>query len=186
MLATKVSNANPVMSAFIPELLDQNNDWLFLALVRGTTKQYHRISCAPRLDYNIVTIAGQGCKKKPSYRNKPWLGPVPSERSRRAGRFASTPGRSFLATRSPVVKKSPPRRTGRADGDQCGPRAGGRRYYGNMISTRRFCGSRTPGAVGTRGSFMPRPVTTISLRGTPRRSRAAATALARRSESRWL
>ena len=58
--------------------------------------------------------------------------------------------------------------------------------YGKTISTRRFCGSRTPGAVGTRGSFMPRPVTTISLRGTPSPSRADATALARRSESRWL
>ncbi|HXC26727.1 MAG TPA: hypothetical protein VNV38_02140, partial [Stellaceae bacterium] len=29
--------------------------------------------------------------------------------------------------------------------------------YGATISTRRFCGSRTPGAVGTRLSFSPRP-----------------------------
>ncbi len=58
--------------------------------------------------------------------------------------------------------------------------------YGKTISTRRFCGSRTPSGVGTRGSFMPRPATSISLRGTPRCSRAAATAFARRSESRWL
>jgi len=58
--------------------------------------------------------------------------------------------------------------------------------YGKTISTRRFCGSRTPGAVGTRGSFMPRPVMAMSLRGTPSFSSAAATALARRSESRWL
>ena len=59
-------------------------------------------------------------------------------------------------------------------------------FYGKTISTRRFCGSRTPGGVGTRRSFMPRPATTMSLRGTPSRSSEAATALARRSESRWL
>jgi hypothetical protein len=35
-------------------------------------------------------------------------------------------------------------------------------YYAKMISTRRFCGSRTPGAVGTRLSFSPRPLTTIA------------------------
>jgi len=58
--------------------------------------------------------------------------------------------------------------------------------YGKTISTRRFCGSRTPSGVGTRGSFIPRPATIISLRGTPRPSRATATALARRSERRWL
>src|SRR6202034_2577564 len=33
--------------------------------------------------------------------------------------------------------------------------------YGKTISTRRFCGSRTPGAVGTRLSFSPRPDTAI-------------------------
>jgi len=72
-----------------------------------------------------------------------------------------------------------------------GPRTRGPRVlqrarpsYGKRISTRRFCGSRTPAAVGTRGSFMPRPVTAISLRATPRAARAVATAFARRSESR--
>ena len=31
--------------------------------------------------------------------------------------------------------------------------------YGKTISTRRFCGSRTPSGVGPRGSFIPRPAT---------------------------
>src|SRR3981081_3511319 len=56
----------------------------------------------------------------------------------------------------------------------------------DTIATRRSCGSRTPGAVGIRGLSVPRPLTAISLRGTPRRARASATAFARRSDSRAL
>jgi len=58
--------------------------------------------------------------------------------------------------------------------------------YEKPISTRRFCGSRTPFGVGTRGSFSPRPATAMSLRATPKFARASATLLARLSESRWL
>ena len=58
--------------------------------------------------------------------------------------------------------------------------------YGETISTRRFCGSRTPLAVGTRLSFSPRPLTIIWFCGTPSAAIALATLLARRSESRWL
>src|SRR4029077_10288147 len=56
--------------------------------------------------------------------------------------------------------------------------------YGKTISTRRFCGSRTPSAVGTRWSFLPRPLTAIACRATPLRASALATLLARRSDSR--
>ena len=58
--------------------------------------------------------------------------------------------------------------------------------YGKRISTRRFCGSRTPCGVGTRRSLKLRPATDMSLRATPSAARRVATAFARRSESRWL
>ena len=57
-------------------------------------------------------------------------------------------------------------------------------YDGKRISTRRFCGSRTPSGVGTRRSLKLRPLTAISLRATPSAAIRPATALARRSESR--
>jgi len=43
------------------------------------------------------------------------------------------------------------------------------------ISTRRFCGLRTPSGVATRKSFWPRPVTTMVPGGTPSWARTAAT-----------
>jgi len=58
--------------------------------------------------------------------------------------------------------------------------------YVKTISTRQFCGSRTPGGVGTRGSFSPRPLTAMSPRATPKPASALATLLARRSDRRWL
>jgi hypothetical protein len=58
--------------------------------------------------------------------------------------------------------------------------------YWMTISTRRFCGSRTPSAVGTRRPCSPRPITAIACAGTPSRTRASLTALARRSDSAML
>ena len=113
--------------------------------------------------------------------------PLPTVPRRSVCRFARRPlsglprvrerPQAFKKNRRGVtaaVVRSPRRRPGE----------GGRVRQGKTISTRRFCGSRTPSAVGTRGSFMPRPATTMSLRGMPNRSRATATALARRSDSR--
>jgi hypothetical protein len=40
-------------------------------------------------------------------------------------------------------------------------------YLYEVISTRRFCGSRAPGAVGTRLSLSPRPLTVMSPGATP-------------------
>src|SRR5215475_6066230 len=51
------------------------------------------------------------------------------------------------------------------------------------ISTRRFCGSRTPSAVGTKRPFSPMPITVMACAGTPLRTKASLTALARRSDS---
>ena len=72
----------------------------------------------------------------------------------------------------------------RPRGTLAGTRGG--QSYEKPISTRRFCGSRMPFGVSTRGSFSPRPVTAISLRATPKLAIALATLLARLSESRWL
>ena len=58
--------------------------------------------------------------------------------------------------------------------------------YWMTISTRRFCGSRTPSAVWTRRPASPRPITVIACAGTPSRTRASFTALARRSDSAML
>src|SRR5215469_56296 len=52
-----------------------------------------------------------------------------------------------------------------------------------VISTRRFCGSRTPSAVGTRGFSLPYQLVSIAAAGTPSRTRAALTVSARRLES---
>ena len=60
------------------------------------------------------------------------------------------------------------------------------RSYWRTISTRRFCGSRTPSAVGTSGWLSPLPTTEIAVAGTPSRTRASLTALARRSDSAML
>jgi hypothetical protein len=97
------------------------------------------------------------------------------------------------APRSAVAEiAAPVRRRGRADGKPLSKLWAAPAFfwieiaYGNTISTRRFCGSRTPSAVGTRWSFLPRPLTTMLCRGTPNRTRALATLFARRSESRWL
>ena len=58
--------------------------------------------------------------------------------------------------------------------------------YWMTISTRRFCGSRTPSAVGTSRPCSPRPMTVIAGAGTPSRTNASLTALARRSDSAML
>src|SRR5258708_38872716 len=53
----------------------------------------------------------------------------------------------------------------------------------DTISTRRFCGSRTPPGVGTRRPFSPMPTTEIAVAGTPSRTKASLTEFARRSDS---
>ena len=63
---------------------------------------------------------------------------------------------------------------------------GWRFAYWTTISTRRFCGSRTPSPVGTSGLDSPRPITVMEAAGTPSRTRASLTALARRSDSAML
>jgi hypothetical protein len=55
-----------------------------------------------------------------------------------------------------------------------------------MISTRRFCASRTPAPVGTSRLVSPSPWALMALCGTPSRTSSAATARARRSERPWL
>ena len=54
------------------------------------------------------------------------------------------------------------------------------------ISTRRFCGSRTPSAVGTSGSDSPTPRSTIRLSATPSVTSSRRTASPRRTDSAWL
>src|SRR5579862_2748635 len=54
--------------------------------------------------------------------------------------------------------------------------------YCSTISARRFCGSRTPSAVGTRSPFLPTPTVVISLAETPSVTSWVLTAAARRSE----
>ena len=61
-----------------------------------------------------------------------------------------------------------------------------RDLYWMTISTRRFCGSRTPSPVCTSRPCSPRPTTEIACAGTPSRTRASFTALARRSDSAML
>ena len=61
-----------------------------------------------------------------------------------------------------------------------------RRSYWMTISTRRFCGSRTLSPVGTSRPFSPMPMTVIACAGTPSRTSASLTALARRSDSAML
>lgn len=51
-----------------------------------------------------------------------------------------------------------------------------------MISNRLFCGSRTPGPVGTRRWVSPNPRVAMTERGTPSRTHSPATAPARRSD----
>jgi len=58
--------------------------------------------------------------------------------------------------------------------------------YRSTISTRRFCGSRTPSAVWTNGRVWPKPCVVIASRGTPKRTSSAATFCARRIERPWL
>ena len=58
--------------------------------------------------------------------------------------------------------------------------------YWMTISTRRFCGSRTLSPVGTSSWVSPLPMTVIACAGTPSRTRASLTALARRSDSAML
>ena len=54
------------------------------------------------------------------------------------------------------------------------------------ISTRRFCGSRTPGPVGTSSCVSPKPWMPMAACGTPSLTSSACTALARRTERPWL
>ena len=61
-----------------------------------------------------------------------------------------------------------------------------RASYWTTISTRRFCGSRTLSPVGTSSWLSPLPMTVIACAGTPSRTRASLTALARRSDSAML
>ena len=61
-----------------------------------------------------------------------------------------------------------------------------RASYWMTISTRRFCGSRTPSPVCTSRPCSPRPTTLIACAGTPSRTKASFTALARRSDSAML
>src|SRR5579862_1791525 len=58
--------------------------------------------------------------------------------------------------------------------------------YCSTISARRFCGSRTPSAVGTSRPFLPAPIVVISPPGTPSVTRPSLTAAARRSLRPWL
>ena len=58
--------------------------------------------------------------------------------------------------------------------------------YWMTISTRRFCGSRTLSPVGTSSWVSPLPMTVIACAGTPSRTSASLTALARRSDSAML
>ena len=58
--------------------------------------------------------------------------------------------------------------------------------YWTTISTRRFCGSRTLSPVGTSSWLSPLPMTVIAWAGTPSRTSASLTALARRSDSAML
>ena len=55
-----------------------------------------------------------------------------------------------------------------------------------MISTRRFCGSRTPGPVGTSRCVSPKPWMVIAFCGTPSLTSSACTAWARRTDRPWL
>ena len=79
---------------------------------------------------------------------------------------------------------------GRSDrlgkGNQASRGTWSRGAYCTTISTRRFCGSRTPSPVCTRRPCSPRPTTLIACAGTPSRTRASLTALARRSDSAML
>ena len=78
-----------------------------------------------------------------------------------AARSGSRPRRQALI----AGKEKPPRGARRFEGVP-GPvrprRCRSEIAYGKTISTRRFCGSRTPSAVGTRLSFSPRPLTTMA------------------------
>ena len=65
---------------------------------------------------------------------------------------------------------------GRATGGGCGI----------AISTRRFLASRTPSAVGTRGSVSPSATAAIAPSGTPRRTSSRRTVSTRRSDNLWL
>ena len=58
--------------------------------------------------------------------------------------------------------------------------------YWTTISTRRFCGSRTLSPVGTSSCVSPLPMTVIACAGTPSRTSASLTALARRRDSAML
>jgi hypothetical protein len=55
-----------------------------------------------------------------------------------------------------------------------------------MISTRRFCDSRTFRPVGTKRCVSPKPWMLMAFRGTPSLTSSAATACARRTDSPWL
>ena len=54
------------------------------------------------------------------------------------------------------------------------------------ISTRRFCGSRTPGPVGTSKCVSPKPWMVMAFFGTPSLTSSACTAWARRTDRPWL
>ena len=135
----------------------------------------------------LLKRAKDHCRSRDS---RAWVRPKRRAHPNRAS-YRTDPSDRFVwapCPSTPLSQRKPPRLSAAAAGAGKGPRnlQVRRPLYGKTISTRRFCGSRTPSGVGTRRSFLPRPLTTMSLRGTPRRSSAAATALARRSESRWL
>ena len=58
--------------------------------------------------------------------------------------------------------------------------------YSNRTSTRRFCASRTPSAVGTRGWVSPNHSIFMMSAGTPSATSSAAASRARRSDRRML
>ena len=78
------------------------------------------------------------------------------------------------------------RRAGKKGGPQAAFPFARFRSYWTTISTRRFCGSRTLSPVGTSSWLSPLPMTVIACAGTPSRTRASLTALARRSDSAML
>src|SRR5204863_10198407 len=85
----------------------------------------------------------------------PWAADLPDRgRLQSAGRPLAAAGRSGGGEQTLVDKEKPPRGARRREsaGAVLGPGDVGL-IYGQTISTRRFCGSRTPSAVGTRWSI---------------------------------
>src|SRR5438552_9924372 len=91
-------------------------------------------------------------------------------------RAATAPGPGHRTDALIAAKEKPPCRARRLEGCRgvLGPGAVVLMAYGKTISTRRFCGSRTPSAVGRRWSLLPRPLTPMARRAKPARAKALA------------